>query len=101
MTKKEFKKLVSIHKYTGAGRQYDITAVFFDWMSGRGFKYCVNTYTRNIKQLELVNLLYDVVTKKITDPEDLPYFVQLDIAETDELRFKVPISGSGLNSLTT
>jgi hypothetical protein len=99
MTKKEFNELVSIHKYSGAGRENDITAIFFDWMSGKGFKYCVNTYTRNIKRQELLNVLYGVVTETLT-AEDVPYFVQVDIAETDEKRFKVPIMGSGLNHLT-
>ena len=99
MTKKDFNKLVSCHKYTGGGKDYNQTAVFFDWQSGAGFKYCVSTYTRNITQKELVDLLYDIVTGRITD-NDVPYFVAVDIAQTDDKRFKVPICGNGLNHLT-
>lgn len=105
MTKKDFKEMASVHKYTGGG-QWNQTAVFFDWQSGTkdnkvfaGFKYCVSTYTKNIKQQELVDLLYDIITGKLTQ-DDLPYFVVLDVAETDQQRFKVPICGSGLNHLT-
>jgi len=105
MTKKDFNEKISVHKYTGGG-QWNQTAVFFDWQSGTtdnkifaGFKYCVSTYTKNIKQKELVDLLYDIITGKITE-DDLPYFVVLDVAETDLKRFKVPIMGNGLNHLT-
>jgi hypothetical protein len=102
MTKKDFKEMASVHKYTGGNREYNQTAVFFDWQSGKGFggfKYCVSTYTRNIKQQELVNLLYGIITGKLTQ-DDLPYFVVLDVAENDQQRFKVPICASGLNNLT-
>lgn len=106
MTKKEFNEKASVQKYTGGG-QWNQTAVFFDWKSGdvkgkvfAGFKYCVSTYTKNIKQKELVDLLYGIVTGGLTE-DDLPYFVVLDVAEADELRFKVPLSGSGLNNLTS
>lgn len=106
MTKKDFKEMASIHKYTGGNREYNQTAVFFDWQSGTngnkffaGFKYCVSTYTKNIKQQELLNLLYGIITGKLTQ-DDLPYFVVLDVAETDQQRFKVPICASGLNNLT-
>ena len=105
MTKKEFTSRCSVHHYTGAGRDYNQTAVFFDWKSERtsttdvvGFKYCVATYTRNISQKDLINVLYDIVTKG-EDNADVPYFVAVDIAQDDTKRFKVPIMGSGLNSL--
>lgn len=106
MTKKEFNEMVDVHHYTGAGRDYNETAIFFDWKSERtatgdivGYKYCVATYTRNISQKDLINVLYDIVTKG-EDNADVPYFVAVDIAQDDTKRFKVPIMGSGLNSLT-
>jgi hypothetical protein len=106
MTKKEFISRCSVHHYTGAGRDYNQTAVFFDWKSERnstkdvvGFKYCASTYTRNISQRDLINVLYEVVTKG-EDNVNIPYFVVVDIAQDDSKRFKVPIMGSGLNHLT-
>ena len=106
MTKKEFKEMISVHHYRGAGRDYNQTAIFFDWKSGdrenkifAGFKYCVATYTRNISQNDLTNVLYDIVTKG-EDNVNIPYFVAVDIAQDDTKRFKVPICGNGLNHLT-
>jgi hypothetical protein len=105
MTKKEFTSMCSVHHYTGAGRDYNQTAVFFDWFSGSkdgkvavGFKYCVATYTHNISQRELINLLYDIVTKG-EDNVNVPYFVAVDIAQNDLERFKVPLDGNSLNHL--
>jgi hypothetical protein len=105
MTKKEFLELTHYSKYTGAGRTSgDLNALFYDWKQGTtddnrffiGYKYCVFARACNATKTELVNLLYDFVTGKI---EDTPWFVQLIVALTDTQRFKVPIMGSGLNSM--
>jgi hypothetical protein len=97
MTKKEFKEYCDFHKYTGAGRENDITALFYDWKSneeGHGFKYCVYARTQNASRTELLNVLYDFVTGKIEDIQE--YYINIFVAQTDKQRFKVPISSSGL-----
>jgi hypothetical protein len=106
MNKKEFKALVDIHKYTGGGRENDITAVFFNWKSGEatdkwrgGFKYCVYARTSMATRDELINALYDIVSGKKEDVEE--YYINLAAAPTDDFRFKVPISGGGLRGLLT
>jgi hypothetical protein len=105
MIKKEFKTLVDIHKYTGGGRENDITAVFFDWKSGeannrwRGFKYCVYARTSMATRDKLINALYDIVTGKKENVEE--YYINLAAAPTDDFRFKVPICGGGLRGLLT
>lgn len=94
MTKKEFKELVSIHNY---GKNRDgITAIFFDWKSSDGFKYCVYARKVNATQTELISALYDFIKGKI---QDTPWYIQLTVAPSDELRFKVPLMSSGLNCL--
>jgi hypothetical protein len=102
MTKKDFKERVSVHNY-GRSRDSRLIAIFFDWKTGDingkyfgGFKYCVFARGCNAKQNELFNMLYDIVTERI---EDTPWYIQLIVAQTDEQRFKVPLSSSGLNCM--
>ncbi len=98
MNKKEFLELCDYHKYTGAGRENgDLNALFFDWKSGEGYKYCVYARACNATKQKLVSVLYDLITGKKQDVDE--YYIQLVVAPTDEFRFKVPICGSGLNSL--
>ena len=52
MTKKEFKELVSVHKYGRGRNPNNLTAIFFDWKTndeGNGFKYCVFARNCNAK----------------------------------------------------
>lgn len=98
MTKKEFKERTSYHKYTGHPSDNNVNALFFGWQSnneGTGFKYCVHARACNATKKELEKALFDAVTKDI----DTPWYIQLVVAETDRQRFKVPLCGSGLNSL--
>ena len=102
MTKKEFKELTSYHKY-GRSRDTSTNALYFDWKSGNspegyinGFKYCVFSRATSATKADLEKVLYDFVSGRI---EDTPYYIQLIVAETDEQRFKVPSSASGLNAL--
>lgn len=98
MIKKEFLELCDYHKYTGAGRDNgDMNALFFDWKTGDGYKYCVYARACNATKQKLVTALYDLVTGKKQDVDE--YYIQLVVAPSDEFRFKVPVSGSGLRSL--
>jgi len=104
MTKKEFISRSQYHKMTGAGRENDLSAVYFDWKTGDiegkyfgGYKYCVWGRTCLTGRKVLENALYDFITGKIEDTE---YYIQLVVAETDMQRFKVPIGG-GSRSLQT
>jgi hypothetical protein len=104
MTKKFFKEQVGIHKYTGGPRENNITAIFFDWKSGDkdgkvfvGFKYCVFARACNAKTDELLTALYNFIEGKTTDVQE--WWIQLVVAQDDMQRFKVPIMGSGLNSM--
>jgi hypothetical protein len=83
MTKKEFKELVSVHHY---GRNRDgFNAIFFDWKSGDGFKYCIYARRCNATQAELISTLYDFIKGRI---ENTPWYIQLTVAPADMLRFK-------------
>ena len=98
MTKKEFIERSSYHVY---GRRNDsgVVALFYDWKvtdEGRGFKYCVYARALNSTKKDLTNTLYDFVSGKI---EDTDWWIQLVVTQNDSQRFKVPIMGSGLNSL--
>jgi hypothetical protein len=95
MTKKEFQLRCDYHKYTGAGKENDISAIFYDRTSD-GNKYCVYARTSNAGKKALIDELYKVISGEI---EDTVWYIQLVVAETDEQRFKVPIMGSGLNYL--
>lgn len=101
MTKKEFRKLADVHKYTGANRENNITAIFFDWKSGDkdgkrfgGFKYCVYARACNTKTEELLTALYNFVTGKTDDINE--WWINLVFAIGDEQRFKAPLDSGGL-----
>jgi hypothetical protein len=99
MTKKEFKELASIHHYGSVRNPNCLTAIFFEWKTndkGNGFKYCVFARNCNAKRDELLKMLKDFIEQKI---EDVPWYVQLIIAMTDEQRFKVPLDSGGLNTM--
>jgi len=103
MTKKDFKEMVSVHHYGRGRRPENLIAIFFDWQSGDkdgkyfgGFKYCIFARVLNAKQKELFDMLYDIVQGRL---EDTPWYIQLVVAQTDEQRFKVPLSSGGLNSM--
>jgi hypothetical protein len=94
LTKKEFKEMCSFHRYTGSG--VVLNAIFFDWKSERtptgytvGFKYMVKGYTRECTKKQLFDLLYGWVTNGITT---MPHYADYKFAETDDQRFKVPLS---------
>ena len=53
-----------------------------------GFKFGVAANTQNCTKKELVDILYNWVTKA----EQPPYYVRYKFAETDQKRFKVPIT---------
>jgi hypothetical protein len=95
MTKKEFQLRCDYHKYTGAGKENDISAIFFDRTSD-GNKYCVYARTSNAGKKALIDELYKFISGEISDTV---WYIQLIVAETDEQRFKVPIMGSGLNHM--
>ena len=105
MTKKEFKEMISVHKY-GRGRdENNITAIFFDWKSGDkdgkyfgGYKYCVFARAINTKRDDLINILYNIV-RGINDDGTIPYYIQLIMALDDMQRFKVPLNSGGLNRM--
>ena len=99
MTKKDFKELISVHHYGRGRRPENVLAIFFDWKTndeGNGFKYCIYARYANAKQKDLFDMLYDFIEEKI---EDVPWYIQLVVAQTDSQRFKVPISSGGLRSL--
>lgn len=98
MTKKEFKKRASIYSY-GKRNKGGIRAIFFDWKDGKkggGFKYCIYSRMINATQSEMLNMLHDFIEGRI---EDVPWYVQFIIAQTDEERFKVPFMSYELSSL--
>lgn len=103
MTKKEFKELIDYHKYTGGARENNVNALFFGWreievdgQKYRGFSHCVWARAINATKKELEKALYDFLTGKIQDTE---YYIQLVVIQNDTQRFRVPLAGSGLNSL--
>lgn len=99
MTKKEFLSLANFTPYTGSGsRDNNVNAVFFEWKAGEldgkyfgGFKYCFYGRATLCPKKVLLNTMYAYVSGKITD-SDVPYWINMKIAETDAERFKVPLS---------
>lgn len=99
MTKKEFLEYCSYHKYTGRPRENNTNALFFEWKSddnGTGYKYCVYARACNATKQDLINTLYNYYRGRILETD---WWIQLVVAPTDELRFKVPLMGSGLTNL--
>jgi len=90
MTKKQFKETCDLTHVYGRGQNRH-NAIYFDWQvtdKGRGFKYGVAASIQNSTKAELFNAMYDWVIKGIS----LPWWIRYKFAETDEKRFKVPIS---------
>ncbi len=91
ITKKTFKELTSIHVYArGSNRR---VCLFYDWNNdfnkGRiGYKFMVKGY--GVTKGMILADAYDILIKNLTDA--LCWY-DMKIAETDEQRFKVPISG--------
>lgn len=87
VTKKEFKELCYSTTYKGYRQRYN--AIFYD-IKDNGWKYMVFADVKDITKKELLNKFYNW----LKDPElyDLPWYIYLRCAQTDEKRFKVPIS---------
>ena len=99
MIRKEFIEKSDFHKYTGRTKENSTNALFFDWKSndeGNGYKYCVFARATCATKADLVKTLHDFVEGKIDDTD---WWIQLVVAPTDKQRFKVPISGGGLNCM--
>lgn len=92
MTKKEFKSMVDFHVYRGRGVK--INAIFFDWKTDEktghslGYKFMVKTDVRNAGKAELFNEFYKWVMLNVP----LPWYIDYKYADSDNKRFKVPIS---------
>ena len=97
MNRKEFNEMCDYHKYTGCGRENDVSAIFFE-RNQNGNKYCIYARTMNAGKKVLMDTLYKFITGKI---EDTVWYIQLVVAETEEQRFKVPLQASGLGRLLT
>lgn len=97
MNRKEFDEKCDYHKYTGCGRENDVSAIFFE-SNQNGNKYCIYARTMNAGKKVLMDTLYKFIQGKI---EDTIWYIQLVIAETEEQRFKVPLQASGLGRLLT
>jgi endonuclease I len=88
MTKKEFNSLCSHHCYTGwNGHKLKTNAIFFDHKSN-GYKFMVKARIENHTKAELIKILYDWVFND-ANPD---WKTEYRFAETDENRFKVPLS---------
>ena len=93
ITKKAFKERCDLHRY-GKWK-----VLYYDWADNyktakdnkywAGFKYGVKENSRRpLKTKELYDIAYDWIVNGI----EVPYYVNTMYAETDEKRFKVPIS---------
>ena len=89
MTKKKFKELCYHTVYTSTGKR--INAFFYDYQSYGGYKYMIWCTTKSLSKKELFDEFYDWVIKG-----DNPlWYASCKVAETDEKRFKVPLSIKG------
>jgi len=91
MTKKQFKELVSFHKYSGSGERHN--AFYFDWSESNldlpiGFKYGVvcRVGEDGCTKAELLNHFYNWLFESVA----LPYYVRYKCVDDDK-RFKAPI----------
>lgn len=95
LTKKAFKEGCSLHHYG----KYKV--IYYDWADNFktavdrkfwvGFKYAVMESRGNpVKTKEMYDMLYDWVVNGV----NLPWYMNYRYAETDEKRFKVPVSMS-------
>ena len=98
ITKKEFKEMCLSHTYTGwNGVSIRINSIFFGYKQGTlpngkyfgGYQFMVSTNVKNYKKAELLNIFYQWVTGKIEQPN---YYIKYKYVETDEERFKIPLS---------
>ena len=99
MTKKDFKNECSYHVY-GKGKNKK-NAIFFDWKSGMstiptengvyynfcGYKFMVSSNVQRFSKKELSDIMYLWISQEMYIPE-CPY----RFADTNEKRFKVPLS---------
>jgi len=89
MTRKEFKERSSIHVY-GKGPRRRV-ALYYDWKEGddfRGFKYMIKGY--GVTQADILRDAYDML---ILDNWDSLCWYDAKVAETDEKRFRVSLTG--------
>jgi hypothetical protein len=93
MTKKEFKENCRFELYTGGGRR--INAIHYDWKSGTedeifyiGYKYRVYSDVKNCSKADLFKAFYNWVIMG----KNLPSFIKYKYAETNQQRFKIPLS---------
>lgn len=98
ISKTEFKKICLDQTYTGwNGRRIRVNAFFFGYKQGTtpegryfgGYQFMVSTNVENYKKDELLDIFYQWVTGQISHPN---YYVKYKYAETDEQRFKIPLS---------
>ena len=85
MTKKDFKELALNNVYTSTGKR--INAFFFGYKD-HTWKFMAWCDTKDANKQELFDLMYKWCINEI----ELPWWVNYKIAETDEQRFKIPLS---------
>lgn len=119
MSKKQFKSELNSMKF-GTDRKDAILAIFFDRKSGyvdvevpepydyakhirfkkgdffAGYKYCIYARMANATKKVLEDTLYDFINCNIID---VPWYIQLVVAEKDYQRFQIPLSSSALRTL--
>ena len=100
MTKKAFKDLCSFTAFTGRGVKFN--AIYFDWReptytdndNQRGWKYGITANVKSINKKELFDIFYnwinDMNDSKLTILRKMYTYIRY--AETDQQRFKSPIS---------
>ena len=82
MTKKKFKERCRIDQY---GKHH--RGIFYDWMSGRGYKYAIFSNVHTLNAACLLEMMYNWA---VLGAE--PLCRHKMFAPTDEQRFKIPIS---------
>lgn len=105
ISKKEFKTKCYFNEY-GRGKN-KVNAIWFDWLTKArienpryekdyfaGYKFMVSADVRDCKKDELFTVMYNWVLKQ----ENVPWYVNYKYAETDNQRFKVPLSMKVRNS---
>lgn len=93
LTKAEMKSKADLHRY--GKRANGVNALFYN-RNTNGYEICVYARQINATKAQLENFLYDYLTG-VVDEE--PWWMVLVVAQTDEQRFRVPVSSSGLNHL--
>jgi hypothetical protein len=104
ITWKELKDKSSVHVYTSPGRK--VIAIFFDWKTcdpkgeGKywgGYKYLIRADSKYATREELFDYLYRWVNQGLfVIPQIIDHkitkMINYTFAETDEERFKIPLS---------